>query len=107
FRDEDLRADRQPEFTQIDVEMTFATEEAVYDLIEGLIVDVWRDTRGIEITTPFPRMPYAEAMRRYGSDKPDLRFGMEIADVTDAVAGSGFGPFTADGARVVAIAVPG
>jgi len=107
FRDEDLRADRQPEFTQIDVEMTFATEEGVYGLVEGLIADIWRETRGIEVETPFPRMPYAEAMRRYGSDKPDLRFGMEIADVTDAVAGSGFGPFAADGARVVAIRVEG
>ncbi|HEX9950599.1 MAG TPA: aspartate--tRNA ligase [Rubricoccaceae bacterium] len=105
FRDEDLRADRQPEFTQIDVEVTFATEEMIYELIEGLIVRQWRETRGIEIAAPFRRMPYAEAMRRYGSDKPDLRFGLEIADVTDAVSGSGFGPFT--GQSVVAIAVPG
>ncbi len=93
FRDEDLRADRQPEFTQIDVEVTFATEEMIYGLIEGLIVQQWADTRGIDIPAPFPRMAYAEAMRRFGSDKPDLRFGMEIADVTEAVAASGFGPF--------------
>jgi aspartyl-tRNA synthetase len=105
FRDEDLRADRQPEFTQIDVEVTFATEEMIYELIEGLIVRQWRETRGIEITAPFRRMPYAEAMRRYGSDKPDLRFDLEIADVTDAVAGSGFGPFTDQ--TVVAIRVEG
>ena len=106
FRDEDLRADRQPEFTQIDVEVTFATEEMIYGLIEGLIVQQWKDTRGIDIPAPFPRMAYAEAMRRFGSDKPDLRFGMEIADVTDAVAGSGFGPF-AEGNSVVAICAAG
>ena len=110
FRDEDLRADRQPEFTQIDVEMTFATEEGVYALVEGLIADVWRDTRGIEVETPFPRMPYAEALRRYGSDKPDLRFGMEIADVSGAVQNSGFKVFDAvldEGGAVVAIRVEG
>jgi aspartyl-tRNA synthetase len=110
FRDEDLRADRQPEFTQIDVEMTFATEEGVYGLVEGLLARIWRETRGIEIETPFPRMPYAEAIRRYGSDKPDLRFGMEIADVSDAVRGSDFGVFESildDGGAVVAIRVEG
>ena len=106
FRDEDLRADRQPEFTQIDVEVTFATEEMIYELIEGLVVRQWRETRGIEIAAPFRRMPYAEAMRRYGSDKPDLRFGLEIADVTEEVRGSGFGPF-ASAEAVVAISVPG
>ena len=110
FRDEDLRADRQPEFTQIDVEMTFATEAMIYGLIEGLIAQVWRDTKGVEIPTPFPRMPYAEAVRRFGSDKPDLRFGMEIADVSEAVQGSEFGVFEsvlAAGGAVVAIRVPG
>ena len=110
FRDEDLRADRQPEFTQIDVEMTFATEEGIYALVEGLIADIWRDTRGIEVETPFPRMPYAEATRRYGSDKPDLRFGMEIADVGGAVQGSGFKVFDSvldEGGAVVAIRVEG
>lgn len=110
FRDEDLRADRQPEFTQIDVEITFATEEMIYGLVEGLVAQIWRDTRGIEIETPFARMPYAEAIRRYGSDKPDLRFGMEIADVSDAVRGSDFGVFESilgDGGAVVAIRVPG
>ena len=89
FRDEDLRADRQPEFTQIDVEMTFATEEMIYGLVEGLIARIWQDTRGIEVETPFARMPYADAVRRYGSDKPDLRFGMEIADVSEHVSGLG------------------
>ena len=110
FRDEDLRADRQPEFTQIDVEMTFATEEGVYELVEGLIARIWQDTRGIEIATPFPRMPYAEAIRRFGSDKPDLRYGMEIADVSDAVRGSDFRVFESildDGGAVVAIRVEG
>ena len=110
FRDEDLRADRQPEFTQIDVEMTFATEEGIYALVEGLIANVWRDTRGIEIETPFPRMPHAQAIRQYGSDKPDLRFGLEIADVSEKVQGSGFAVFQKvldDGGAVVAINVPG
>ena len=110
FRDEDLRADRQPEFTQIDVEMTFATEEMIYGLVEGLVAQIWRDTRGIEIPTPFARMPYAEAIRRYGSAKPDLRFGMEIADVSDAVRGSDVKVFESildDGGAVVAIRVEG
>lgn len=110
FRDEDLRADRQPEFTQIDVEMAFATEELVYELIEGLIADVWRDTRGIEIETPFPRLPYAEAIRRYGIDKPDLRFGMELEDVSGAFADSGFrvtDSILKKGGAVIAIRVPG
>ncbi len=110
FRDEDLRADRQPEFTQIDVEMTFATEEGIYGLVEGLLARIWRETRGIEIETPFPRMPYAEAIRRFGSDKPDLRFGMEIADVSEQVKGSDFRVFESildDGGAVVAIRVAG
>ena len=110
FRDEDLRADRQPEFTQIDVEMTFATEEMVYGLVEGLVAQIWRDTRGIAIETPFPRMPYAEAIRRYGSDKPDLRYGMEIADVSDIARGSEFKVFETilgAGGAVVAIRVEG
>ncbi|OZC02373.1 aspartate--tRNA ligase [Rubricoccus marinus] len=110
FRDEDLRADRQPEFTQIDVEMTFATEDGIYNLIEGLIAQVWQDTRGIEIPTPFPRMAYAEAIRRFGSDKPDLRYGMEIADVSDIARGSDFKVFESileEGGAVVAIRVDG
>ncbi|WP_420455204.1 aspartate--tRNA ligase [Rubrivirga sp.] len=110
FRDEDLRADRQPEFTQIDVEMTFATEEMIYGLVEGLIAQIWRDTRGIEIPTPFPHVTYAQAIRRFGSDKPDLRFGMEIADVSGEVRGSEFRVFESvldDGGAVVAIRVEG
>jgi len=110
FRDEDLRADRQPEFTQIDVEMTFAREELVQDLIEGLMVELWRELKGIELQTPFRRMPYAEAMRRYGSDKPDLRFGLELVDLSETFAGSGFRVFEdalASGGAVVGFVVPG
>ncbi len=110
FRDEDLRADRQPEFTQIDVEMTFATEELVYEMTEGLIASIWKDTRGIDIPTPFPRMPYSEAIRRFGSDKPDLRFGMELTNVSEALSGSGFRVFDStfeSGGAVVAIRVEG
>ncbi len=110
FRDEDLRADRQPEFTQIDVEMTFATEELVYAMMEGLMQAVWKETRGIDLATPFPRMPYDEAIRRFGSDKPDLRFGMELVDVSARVRGSGFKVFEStleDGGAVVALRVEG
>jgi aspartyl-tRNA synthetase len=92
FRDEDLRADRQPEFTQLDVEMSFATTEQVYALIEGLLASVFR-LIGVSLTTPFPRLTYAEAMGRYGSDKPDLRFGMELRDLSTALAETTFAPF--------------
>ena len=110
FRDEDLRADRQPEFTQIDVELSFATEDLVYELIEGLMKTIWKEVRGIDIPTPFPRMSYQEAMSKYGSDKPDLRFGLEIQDVSGAFSGSGFRVFDAvveEGGRILAIRVPG
>ena len=110
FRDEDLRADRQPEFTQIDVEMTFATEEQVYDLTEGLMVDLWEDLEDTALETPFPRMTYDEALRTYGTDKPDTRFGLELHDVGDCFAGSGFRVFESivdGGGRIVAIRVPG
>src|SRR5213083_292587 len=80
FRDEDLRADRQPEFTQLDAELSFATEEDVYETFEGMFVALWRDVLGIEIGTPFPRLTYDEAMRRYGTDKPDTRYAMELGD---------------------------
>jgi aspartyl-tRNA synthetase len=92
FRDEDLRLDRQPEFTQVDVEMSFVTEEDVYALIEGLFAHIF-PVVGIPVETPFRRLPYAEAMARYGSDRPDLRFGLEIVELTDLVAESGFRGF--------------
>jgi aspartyl-tRNA synthetase len=95
FRDEDLRADRQPEFTQIDLEMSFIDREDMYALIEGLLVRVWKDVLGIVIPTPFPRMPYIDAMERYGVDKPDTRFGMELVDLTRDFASSQFKVFRA------------
>jgi len=103
FRDEDLRADRQPEFTQIDLEMSFPTEEQVYALIEGLLKAVFRAARGVEIPTPFPRMTYQEAMDRFGIDKPDTRFGNEIVDLGDVFAGTTFKIFRGvlDGGGVV------
>ncbi len=110
FRDEDLRADRQPEFTQIDIEMSFIGEEDVWGLVEGMMKDLWRKVMGSELVTPFPRLTYLEAMSRYGSDKPDTRFGMEITDVTSLLANSEFGVFKAaaqQGGTIRAIAVPG
>ncbi|RJQ11781.1 MAG: aspartate--tRNA ligase [Bacillota bacterium] len=110
FRDEDLRADRQPEFTQIDVEMSFVTPADVLQLTEGLMVRVWREAAGVEIKAPFPRMDYDEAVLRYGTDKPDLRFGLEISDVTELVGGSEFrvfGEAAARGEVVRGLAVPG
>lgn len=105
FRDEDLRADRQPEFTQLDMEMSFMDASALQNLVEGLVTTVFREVIGTEIPTPFPRMTYAEAMRRYGTDKPDLRYGLEMGDVTSAVAGCGFKVF-ADAAMVKGLRVP-
>ncbi|MBN2357582.1 aspartate--tRNA ligase [candidate division KSB1 bacterium] len=90
FRDEDLRADRQPEFTQIDVEMSFVDEEDIFPIMEGLMAAIYREVKGISITLPIPRLPYEAAMSRYGSDKPDLRFGMEIENITQFAAGSEF-----------------
>ena len=106
FRDEDLRADRQPEFTQVDIEMSFVDEEKVMNMAEGLMARVFKDVMGQDIPRPFPRMPYAEAMSRYGVDKPDTRFGLELHDITDIVRGSGFKLFAA--AKLVkAMKVPG
>lgn len=111
FRDEDLRADRQPEFTQLDLEMAFLEDpEELFSLLEGLVAHVFRQAIGVEISTPFPRIPYAEAMRRYGSDKPDVRFGLEIVDLTDVLGDAGFRVFAnavAQGGVIRALPVPG
>ena len=94
FRDEDLRADRQPEFTQIDVEMSFIDREDIYTLVEGLLKRVWKVALGIDITTPFKRLSFEEAMNRYGIDKPDTRFGMELVDFTEEFRSSKFKVFS-------------
>lgn len=94
FRDEDLRADRQPEFTQIDMEFSFVDEDDVIDVNERLLQKLFHEVLGVELSLPFPRMTWQEAMDRYGSDKPDTRFGMELKDVTETVKGCGFGVFT-------------
>lgn len=111
FRDEDLRADRQPEFTQLDMEFAFITEQDIQDFVEGMIRQVLQEVGGIELANPFPRMTYAEAMRLYGSDKPDLRISWEFTDIAELVKGCEFKVFTdwanhAEG-RVVALRVPG
>jgi len=109
FRDEDLRADRQPEFTQIDIEMSFATPEAIYGVIEPLVQGLFRAT-GVDVEIPFPRMPYAEAMSRFGVDRPDARFGLELRDPGGHAEGTGFPVFDAalaSGGAVRGIAVPG
>ncbi|MGI6297859.1 MAG: aspartate--tRNA ligase [Saccharofermentanales bacterium] len=110
FRDEDLRADRQPEFTQIDVEMAFVNIEDVISVNEGFLQELFRKVKGIEIQLPLPRLTYAEAMDRFGSDKPDTRFGMELKDVSHIVAQSGFSVFANTieaGGSVRMISVPG
>jgi aspartyl-tRNA synthetase len=106
FRDEDLRADRQPEFTQIDIEMSFVDEDQVMEMAEGLVAAMVREALGVDIPLPIARLTYAEAMARFGSDKPDLRFGLELTDVTHLVRGSSFKLF-ADAPMVKALAVPG
>jgi aspartyl-tRNA synthetase len=109
FRDEDLRADRQPEFTQIDLEMSFAEPESIYAVIEPLIHGMFRAI-GVHVPTPFPRMPYDEAMRRFGVDRPDTRFGLELKDAGPYAEGTGFAVFDAalsPGGAVRGIAVPG
>lgn len=106
FRDEDLRADRQPEFTQVDIEMSFVNEEGVMSMAEGLMAQIFKDVKGIDLPLPFPRMTYDEAMARYGVDKPDTRFGLELTDVTDAVRGSEFKLFS-KAALVKAMKAPG
>jgi aspartyl-tRNA synthetase len=108
FRDEDLRADRQPEFTQIDIEMSFVGMDDVLDMNEGAIVTLFRETIGVDLPRPFPRLSYDRAMSEYGNDRPDTRFGMKLSDITDIVASSDFRVFTSTisaGGVIKAIAV--
>ncbi len=105
FRDEDFRADRQPEFTQIDIEMSFVTRQDVVDVAEDLVARLWSELAGYQVPRPIPRMSYADAMARYGSDKPDLRFGHELADLTQYFAGAEFRVFQAP--HVGAVVMPG
>ena len=110
FRDEDLRADRQPEFTQIDLEMSFVDVDDVIEVQEGFLKRVFKELKGIDVQTPFPRIPYDEAMERYGSDKPDVRFGFELQDITDLVKDCEFKVFTdavAAGGSVRGICITG
>jgi aspartyl-tRNA synthetase len=110
FRDEDLRADRQPEFTQLDMEMSFMDQEQILALNEALIAAVWKAVKGIELPRPFPRMSWHEAMERYGTDRPDTRYGLELADVSDIVKDMGFKVFSgavAAGGSVKVLPVPG
>ena len=110
FRDEDLRADRQPDFTQIDLEMSFVERDDVIAVNEGLLQRLWKELLGVDIPTPFRRMTYREAMDRYGSDKPDLRFGLELVDLSDTLRGCGFKVFASaleEGGSVRAINVKG
>jgi aspartyl-tRNA synthetase len=110
FRDEDLRADRQPEFTQIDIEVSFLPQEEFLALMEEMVATVFKETIGVDVATPFERMTYREAMERYGSDKPDLRFGMELVDLSEILRETSFKVFAgaiASGGRVKAINVKG
>ncbi len=110
WRDEDLRADRQPQFTQLDLELSFGDEEDVFALMEEMFSQLWRDVLDEELPTPFPRMTFAESMARFGSDKPDLRFDMELADLGEVFADTGVGVFKGvldGGGVVVGLAVPG
>jgi aspartyl-tRNA synthetase len=110
FRDEDLRADRQPEFTQLDIEMSFLDQEQILALNEGLIAAIWQQVKGVDLPRPFPRISWHEAMERYGTDRPDTRYGMELVNVSDLVAGMGFKVFSgavAAGGSVKVLPVPG
>lgn len=110
FRDEDLRADRQPEFTQVDIETSFMEQEDLFEMTEKMMAQVLQETKGVTVQTPIPRMTYAEAMDRYGSDKPDTRFGMELVNVSDLVKGSDFKVFAStveSGGEVKGINVSG
>ena len=99
FRDEDLRADRQPEFTQLDIETSFLAQEEIMQLIEALVCALFRDVLGVELPQPFPRLSYADAIRRYGSDKPDLRTELELIEIADLVRDSEFKVFAAPARR--------
>ena len=110
FRDEDLRADRQPEFTQIDCETSFLSELEIREIFENMIRHVFKVVQDVDLPSPFPIMTWTEAMRRYGSDKPDLRVNLEFTDMTDVMRDVDFKVFaaaTAPGSRVVALRVPG
>ena len=110
FRDEDLRADRQPEFTQLDMEMSFLSEEEILDLNERLVCHIFKQVKGIELSRPFPRLTYNEAMAKYGSDRPDTRFGLELVNVSDIVQDSGFKVFSGavkSGGLVKVLPIPG
>ena len=110
FRDEDLRADRQPEFTQLDMEMSFMSQEEIIQLNEELVGYIFQTVKGIDLPRPFPRLTYAEAMERYGSDKPDTRFGLELVDVSDLLKDSGFKVFSsavAAGGIIKVLPIPG
>nr|WP_134159454.1 aspartate--tRNA ligase [Alicyclobacillus sacchari] len=110
FRDEDLRADRQPEFTQLDIETSFLPQAALQDMMEEMVANVLRDVAGVEVPRPFQRLPYAEAMDKYGSDKPDLRFDMAFVDLADVLAGTDFRVFAdvlAKGGVIKALVAPG
>ena len=111
FRDEDLRADRQPEFSQLDIEMSFIDEDTIMGLMEGMIRSLFREQMQVELPDPFPRMPYAEAMHRFGSDKPDLRIALELTELSEVVKDVEFkvfaGPANAEDGRVAALRVPG
>jgi aspartyl-tRNA synthetase len=109
FRDENLRADRQPEFTQLDLEMSFGDEEDIYALMEEMFVEIWQELLDVELPTPFPRIRFADAMRRFGTDKPDLRYGLELADLGEVFADTEVGVFKGvleGGGAVVALALP-
>ncbi|MBV9149602.1 MAG: aspartate--tRNA ligase, partial [Candidatus Eremiobacteraeota bacterium] len=111
MRDEDQRADRQPEFTQVDVEMSFVGEEDVFDIMEACMAHVWQDALGVTLALPFPRLRHADAIARYGSDKPDLRFDLELADLSPAFANSEFKVFrdqvASEGGAVIGLRYPG
>jgi len=110
FRDEDLRADRQPEFTQIDIEFSFVDRDDILNVMEGLVVDVWKTALGVDLKTPFTRIPYDECMERFGLDAPDMRYDLELKTVTDIFAKSGFKVFAdiaSSGGAIKALVVPG